>query len=206
MNYFRIYDAIVKRASLRESSEYTELHHILPKCLGGSDNKDNLVSLTAREHFIAHQLLVKIYPENDKLIYAAHLMTIGGKNHVRNNKHYEWLRIKHSKNMSKLHKGKYVTEETREKMSLAKKGLCVGEKNNFFNKTHTEEFKNKKSEQMKLAQKGANNSNAKSWKIRFPDGSINTITCLKEFCKEIGISVYKIRNNKANDYVLLEKM
>lgn len=40
--------------------EYFETHHIVPKSLGGTDDKNNLVNLTAREHYIAHLLLVKI--------------------------------------------------------------------------------------------------------------------------------------------------
>ena len=44
-----------------------EVHHIVPKCLGGSNKKENLVELTAREHFICHRLLCEIYPKNKKL-------------------------------------------------------------------------------------------------------------------------------------------
>ena len=42
---------------------YYELHHILPKSLGGDNTKNNLVLLTAREHYIAHLLLYMIYKE-----------------------------------------------------------------------------------------------------------------------------------------------
>jgi hypothetical protein len=53
---------------------YGEVHHIIPKCMGGDDSEDNLVKLTAKEHFIIHKLLVEIYPTNNKLHYAAFLM------------------------------------------------------------------------------------------------------------------------------------
>ena len=49
---------------------YHERHHIIPKCMGGTDDKDNLIDLLAREHFIAHKLLVIENPDNDKLVYA----------------------------------------------------------------------------------------------------------------------------------------
>ncbi len=63
MNYKRIYSEIIERAKHRsiDHNEYYENHHIVPKSLGGSNNKDNLSKLTAREHYIAHWLLAKIY-------------------------------------------------------------------------------------------------------------------------------------------------
>ena len=43
---------------------------IIPRCLGGDNSSKNIVLLTFREHFICHHLLCKIYPQNDKIIYA----------------------------------------------------------------------------------------------------------------------------------------
>lgn len=53
---------------------YTETHHIQPKCLGGTNDKSNLVRLTAKAHYVAHHLLHKAYPENRKLAYAFGMM------------------------------------------------------------------------------------------------------------------------------------
>ena len=74
MNYERIYDTLTSKDS---QSEYTEEHHIIPKCMGGTDDKGNLVKLTAREHYIAHKLLTKIYPDNLSLFHAHSMMTVG---------------------------------------------------------------------------------------------------------------------------------
>lgn len=63
MDYASIYDDLMARAYGRSRQGYMERHHIVPRCLGGSDRKDNLVYLTAREHFLAHKLLVRMYPE-----------------------------------------------------------------------------------------------------------------------------------------------
>lgn len=41
---------------------YTEKHHIVPKSLGGTNDSSNIVNLSAREHFICHYLLTKVYP------------------------------------------------------------------------------------------------------------------------------------------------
>jgi 5-methylcytosine-specific restriction endonuclease McrA len=71
--YAHWYYAIIHNAQNRTTSEYTETHHIIPKSLGGSNRKNNLVKLTSREHFICHLLLTKmVIGENrNKLIYAA---------------------------------------------------------------------------------------------------------------------------------------
>lgn len=64
------YIAYVKTLNRSKKDDYYEVHHIIPKCLGGSNSKENLVLLTGREHFLAHYLLTKIYPENEKLLFA----------------------------------------------------------------------------------------------------------------------------------------
>ena len=71
MDYLKIYNNLVKtRKNISEDTKYCEIHHILPRCLGGTDDKDNLVKLTYREHYIAHWLLTKIYPNEHKIYYA----------------------------------------------------------------------------------------------------------------------------------------
>jgi hypothetical protein len=70
MNYQRIYNALCKRGRDRILVEYTEKHHVLPRCLGGSDSNDNLTKLTAKEHYLAHYLLTKMYPGDYKLLHA----------------------------------------------------------------------------------------------------------------------------------------
>lgn len=68
MNYKKIYDQLIVKAKGRKVEGYKEVHHIIPRCLGGSNKVDNLVELTAREHYVAHLLLAKIY--GGKLWYA----------------------------------------------------------------------------------------------------------------------------------------
>lgn len=43
----------------KEKNIYTERHHILPRCLGGNDLKDNLITLPWMVHALAHFLLAK---------------------------------------------------------------------------------------------------------------------------------------------------
>lgn len=95
MNYEKHYDRLIERAKTRQLTGYSERHHILPRCMGGTDEKSNLVELTPEEHYVAHQLLVKMYPDNDSLSYAAFKMTVASKSMKRNNKLYGWLRRKY---------------------------------------------------------------------------------------------------------------
>lgn len=95
MDYEKHYDLLIKRARTRQMTGYVERHHIIPRCIGGTDDKSNLVELTPEEHYVAHQLLVKMYPDIDGLVYAANKMTVTSRNTKRNNKLYGWLKRKY---------------------------------------------------------------------------------------------------------------
>ncbi len=69
MNYAVVYNNLIKRSQGRLEVERGEWHHILPRSMGGSDDKSNLVKLTYREHFIAHILLYKIH-KNRQMAFA----------------------------------------------------------------------------------------------------------------------------------------
>lgn len=106
MNYQLHYDSLINRARIRALSGYKESHHIIPRCIGGTDEKNNLVDLTPEEHYVAHQLLVKIHKGNPKLIYAVHKMCSNAPNQNRSNKMYGWIRRAYSKVISARQKGK----------------------------------------------------------------------------------------------------
>ena len=63
--YTRWYNQLVEQARVRAltNDNNTETHHVVPKSLGGSNVRDNLVVLTAREHFVCHWLLTKMVVE-----------------------------------------------------------------------------------------------------------------------------------------------
>lgn len=107
MNYNKIYNQLIIKCKSRKSlGGYTEQHHIIPKSLGGSDNSENLVVLSAREHFIAHYLLYKIQHCNTtewfKMATAFNMMRTSSNNHQRyiNSRLYSGFREKFSKAMS----------------------------------------------------------------------------------------------------------
>jgi hypothetical protein len=121
MNYQKIYNQIIEKAKNRQLMGYKEKHHIVPKCLGGNNNKDNLVELTAKEHFICHRLLCEIHPCNDKLLYALWLMTIGKQKYKHidsysmSGKSYERLKLEFIKRSQE----KIVSENHKNKISKA---------------------------------------------------------------------------------------
>ena len=92
MNYKKIYDNLVFRSRNRTLNCYSENHHIIPKCLGGPDDDENLVALTGREHFIAHLLLARIH--GGTLWHAVHMMS-NMKRYT--NRAYERARIEHAR-------------------------------------------------------------------------------------------------------------
>ena len=78
MKYQRWYDQIIERARHRTLDVYHERHHILPRCLGGSDDPSNLVDLTYREHFLVHWLLTRLHEGRAKIlmVFAVNAMTM----------------------------------------------------------------------------------------------------------------------------------
>lgn len=139
--YLHIYNNIMDRAKSRGKIDvYTEKHHILPRSLGGTNDLDNLVHLTGREHFVAHRLLVKITKDDDqnKMIFALNCMMNRYNDtmdrYTPTSRVYEYLRIKlseahrrmgrteeHKAAISKAHTGKVVSADTRRRQSEAVK-------------------------------------------------------------------------------------
>lgn len=63
--YFSIISAAqsqyrIKRKLDHSDYIYYEQHHIRPRCMSGNNNKENLVLLTVKEHFLCHWLLIKM--------------------------------------------------------------------------------------------------------------------------------------------------
>lgn len=122
MDYSKIYIELMERSFGRNIDGYVERHHIVPKCMGGDNHPRNIAILTPEEHFLAHQLLVKIYPKHYKLAFALHNMCIGNNRRDQkrnNNKLYGW----HKKRVSQAQSKKdttYLKIKTGEKNNFAK--------------------------------------------------------------------------------------
>lgn len=135
------HDKIITKAKNRILEGYKEIHHILPRCLGGKDRKANLVALTAKEHFIIHILLCKFTTGIAKrnMLYAHKAMSYyikEGRNYKIGSRIAEKLRKElkfspeHIENLRKSHTGKKFSDATKKKMSKLHKGnkYCLGKK------------------------------------------------------------------------------
>lgn len=123
--YTRLYYQIINRGIQRKTPiGYSERHHIIPRSLGGSNLKTNLVRLTAREHFICHWLLVKMLDGNNliKMKQAFWRMLVKGaptqERYIPNSHTYQLLRLQYGS----LRKGIITSHETKEKISKANTG------------------------------------------------------------------------------------
>jgi NUMOD3 motif len=178
MNHQKIYESIIQKAKSENRIKYKliyyEKHHILPKCLGGTDDKGNLVLLTAKEHYLCHKLLTYIYKNNYKINLAFSYMTKNKKgytNSARNfayakelckkwtaeqKKNNTWAGKHHNlESIKKMKKPK--SEETKKKFSKAKKGKSYKEiygSNSLYMK-----------EQRKKQTSGSGNPNARQYII-----------------------------------------
>lgn len=102
--------------------------------MGGSNDSSNLVDLTASEHFVAHLLLVKMYPTNHSLAHAAKILMGCGR---YNNKQFAWVRKIAVKTSAEFHTGRKRSKETCEKISKSLIGKRKGVK---FSKEHCEKI------------------------------------------------------------------
>lgn len=139
MNYRKIYNDLIDRARNRILNDYTESHHIIPRCMGGPDDNKNLIELTAEEHYLAHLLLVKIYPDIPGLVLAARYMCYDNNGRRINNKMFGWIRRKHSEAMSKINSGRVWSPEIIAKRATGQKGRISPMKD----KQHSQESKDK---------------------------------------------------------------
>lgn len=111
--YEKWYNQIIANGKIYRLEGY-ERHHILPKSLGGTDIASNLIYITAREHFICHWLLTKIYPtgeEHWKMLNALRMMRAENPNQTRystkiTSKVYAKLKEEYSKLQSERVRGK----------------------------------------------------------------------------------------------------
>jgi hypothetical protein len=131
MNYEKLYNSLIEKAKTQTTEGYTESHHIVPRCMGGSDSASNLVRLSARQHFLAHWLLFKIH-RTSSLAHAWYSMCrigIGQEERLQNSRSFAYARAARSVIMS---------------------NESIGEKNHFYGKRHSDETKRIISEKRKL--------------------------------------------------------
>ena len=174
--YTSRYEKLIEYAKNRvfPENEYGEVHHILPRSLGGDNSKENVVKLYAREHYIAHLLLWKMEMSpkmHNKMSMALHVMVNGSGNKKQNRSYlipariYEQSRKAYVKAIKEhfaehggTFKGRKHKPESIQKIIEAnartkdiRSAKLTGEGNGFYGKHHTPEARKIISEKVKEA-------------------------------------------------------
>lgn len=168
MDYKLVYNNIISRAISDNRKKINkdgslECHHIIPTCVNGENIKSNKVLLTLREHYVCHLLLVKIYHKNRKLVLALNRMSYSKKEGYKlSSRSYANLKElyynllddhpckgrhisdEHKKIISKIHSGKIISDEQKNKLSSSMMGNQI-----WLGKHHSEETKRILSEKSK---------------------------------------------------------
>jgi len=178
--YSKIYYDLMNKAILRASTKpvlqellksennpngYCESHHILPQSfnMGGYKDKKNLAFLTAKEHFMAHRLLAKMFKFHSSyqinMLHAVHCLTTR-RNFplIISSRIFEYLRIQISQLFSKAHQGernpaailtvkkvqeiryRYATEPCTRKELTEEYGSGVGDCLSYYTWKHVEDL------------------------------------------------------------------
>lgn len=162
--YTKKYYSIINKALLeprkKDNVAYYEKHHIIPRSMGGNDNKENLVLLTAKEHFICHLLLTKMCQSQNhyhRMVVALTAMSRQrGAKPAYYSKMYEYYRPKFAQAISSFQSGVKKSDDHKKKISEAIKA-----------KPHTQ----------------------MSYDVKLPDGTCEYVINRKEFCERHNLSI-----------------
>jgi hypothetical protein len=96
--------------------------------MGGTNEVKNLILLTAKEHFVAHLLLVKMTEgvNRQKLVFA--FIKMNSKNSFQQRTHarsYQFFKLAYAHHLKGLNKGKPKSPEMRHKLSMTNTGHIV---------------------------------------------------------------------------------
>lgn len=131
MNYIKHYIKLIRKAQSTIPIGYCENHHVFPVSIFGKN--DFIVKLTARQHYIAHALLEKIYikryglsnTKTHKMIHAFFMMNNAqgkGQERYTNSKLFEASKIRYcSKPSHLLGKKRTLTEQHLANLRASKK-------------------------------------------------------------------------------------
>ena len=178
--YTRWYYSIIQKRAILDKDSRGEIHHIIPRSMGGDDSPENLVKLTGHDHAWCHWLLTKMTTGSAKvsMIYAFNMMGVSGEHMERQSSYaivraYEKNRIEWSKNHSDTMKGREpwnkgldMKDDPRCKGGLKNRGKKRDPKASeqaaakHRGRKNTEETKSK----MSMSQKGIPKPKSQAWK------------------------------------------
>ncbi len=127
------YQEFIEQCRHTDQGIQTQKHHILPKCIGGTDSLENIIELSWINHYLAHYLLAKENPDNKQLQKAfkrmgdinfflnrCYKLSLAGEESHKCGRHWN-LSEDTKKKMSTAKTGVKFTEEHKRKISEARK-------------------------------------------------------------------------------------
>lgn len=195
--YTKWYCNIIEKRLNEEPIGYCERHHIIPKFMGGSNEKNNLVKVTGREHYILHLLLMKICKKSDdrkiygKSVYSVLCFTMSyyhKDRHIVPSRVVELLRIEMSKlrkGVSPPNKGLNLTQKCKQKMK-DNHWLTNGGTHPMLGNSHREESV----EKMRV------NSTKQWWDVYSPSGEYFNKVSVNEMIRKHNLNIDCIRRFK----------
>jgi hypothetical protein len=176
--YTAWYNSLINKAQNRIVLGYTEKHHIIPSALGGTNEKDNIVKLIPREHFICHLLLTKMTTGNAryKMNFALHMLSnaknIGEGRYIPNGRMYDLARRLYKEALDN-----YWTDERRKEHADKIRPTSIGRK---LKETSKEKLRNKEWSEKALENrlnnclKAAENRKGSTWSAEKREQMVTT--------------------------------
>ena len=201
------YDSLINRAKNRTIYGYTEKHHITPRSLGGTDDNDNLVKLTPKEHFVCHLLLTKMTIGNAryKMNFALHMLSnannIGDGRYIPSSRMYDL-----SRRLYKEALDNYWTDEKRKEHADKIRPTVIGRK---LKESSKEKLKNKvwteKAIQTRLENclKNAAARKGKTWTDKKRQSTLTTYLGKN---LEIALQIISLHDTGMNNRQISEKL
>lgn len=87
--YFKIIEKAKQRQLIKVKGDNYQNHHIVPRCLGGTDDISNIIALTYKEHRVCHCLLIRMVDDTKASIKLRHAYGFFNKNSVFNGPRYK---------------------------------------------------------------------------------------------------------------------
>lgn len=119
------YQEFIEECKQKTYNELTECHHIIPRCMGGTEAEENQVKLSLGDHWEAHRLLAEENPDDKKLVY---IFTRMGTKESFIQKEINFLTKCAYRNKGKNHPnyGRHLSESCKANLSKSMTGKAKG--------------------------------------------------------------------------------
>ena len=142
--YTKWYFSLVQKRRIESPTEgYYERHHVIPRACGGGNSTDNIVKLTAKEHFIAHLLLTKAVGGRHAFAMKKALSGMANWKNKRKLTSIQYGKVRAA--VAETSRGRKMPEDAKEAIRRSK----LGENNSFYGKSHGDDTRKRISEGLK---------------------------------------------------------